>query len=257
MRERSHETEARDDGSGGMSGGSEREAPPPFRRAGQPERPGTRRRFLGGGMMAAAAAGWGAMFVACGDVSPLLPSSSATPVATIGADLDIARLWAGIEATAVTMYEAAIAAVASGALGKAPGAVVAFAAAARQQHADHGRAWNDVLTKHGQRAQTDPDPALLSTVQSAVKGLTTLPQFAGLALSLEDTALQTYVNSVTAVQDGEARRIALTIAPVEAQHAAVLNYLLGQFPVPDTVIPRGSARGIDDLHLPVATASPG
>ena len=34
---------------------------------------------------------------------------------------------------------------------------------------------------------------------------------------------------------------AATIAPVEAQHAAILNFVLGQYPVPDDFLPTDKA----------------
>jgi hypothetical protein len=43
------------------------------------------------------------------------------------------------------------------------------------------------------------------------------------------------------------RLVALTIAPVEAQHIAILNYVLGQYPVPYSFIQSDMAASPEDL----------
>jgi hypothetical protein len=40
---------------------------------------------------------------------------------------------------------------------------------------------------------------------------------------------------------------AATIEPVELQHAAILNFLLGQYPVPNSFTPQTGARPVSDM----------
>ena len=214
----------------------------------------SRRNFLRGGLVTAGALGGGAILAACGDssTSPASSSSGSTPAAN--ADLDIARLAASIEVLAISTYGAALTAASSGALGKVPAALGAFVTTAKQQHTDHAAAWNALLKKGGQAEQTDPDPALAGTVQTQLAAVKTIPQLASLAILLENVALQTYVNGAGLITSKEGRKVALTIAPVEAQHAAILNFVAGVYPVPDTTVPKDKARTPADLKQ--AAASP-
>lgn len=59
---------------------------------------------------------------------------------------------------------------------------------------------------------------------------------ARLALRLEDQAAQTYVFATFNVKSAGGINTAATIAPVEAMHASILHFVLGQYPVPDTFI---------------------
>ena len=206
----------------------------------------TRRSFLRGGLITAGAVGGGAVLAACGSSTTTTSSiTGASP--TPSADLDFVRLGASLEVLAVAAYGTALTVATSGALGTVPPALAAFVTTAKEQHGEHEAAWNGILTKNRQPEQTAPDPALSAPVQAQLKAVTGIPALATLALGLENVALQTYVNGAGLLQSADARLVALTIAPVEAQHAAILNYLLGQYPVPDSQIPKDKARVPGDL----------
>ncbi len=57
-----------------------------------------------------------------------------------------------------------------------------------------------------------------------------------LALTLENTAAATYTKQMGELTSKEALSAVATIAPVERQHAAILSYVLGDYPVPDTFV---------------------
>src|SRR5262249_17232963 len=137
---------------------------------------------------------------------------------------------------AVTAYEGSLKKAGNGELGAVPPAVATFIQTAMKQHADHAKAWNAVLSRAGKPTVTD---APLSITQDQVAMLTpakSVPDVANLALKLENPAAQTYTFAAANVTDTHGIMTAATIQPVEAMHAAILNFVLGQYPSPDTFI---------------------
>jgi hypothetical protein len=201
----------------------------------------TRRRLLRAGLSATL----GVAVAAAGCSSPPAPSPSPD---TMGADLRRARLAAALELGLVSAYDAAVAAAgAGGRLAPAPAAFVSCAAAARAHHVDHAAAWNALLTANRQHPQTVTDGAANSQALQQISSAQSVSDVATAVLTLERVCLQTYVAMVPSITDHSARRQAMVIAPVEAQHAAVLQFLLGADPVPDTSIATTAARGLADL----------
>jgi hypothetical protein len=72
-------------------------------------------------------------------------------------------------------------------------------------------------------------PATLKALSAA----TTVGAVAALALDLENQAAQTYLFAAGAVTSSGGISTAASIAPVEAMHAAILQFVLGEYPVPD------------------------
>ena len=70
---------------------------------------------------------------------------------------------------------------------------------------------------------------------------------AKLALSLEEIAGATYQSAVSAVSAKSSIQVAASIQPVELQHAAILNFVLGKYPVPDAFSPLVGARTLSDV----------
>ncbi|MEV4613146.1 ferritin-like domain-containing protein [Kitasatospora sp. NPDC049258] len=75
------------------------------------------------------------------------------------------------------------------------------------------------------------------SVAAALGKATDAGAVAKLALQLEDQAAQTYLFATCNVTSPAGIATAATIAPVEAMHAVILNYVLGQYPVLDDVLP--------------------
>lgn len=176
-------------------------------------------------MAAAGVTGAGVLVAGCGSDTGSSSGAATSPTASQG--LMLVKLAAGIEVLAVNTYAAALAAAGQGTLGKVPDAFATFAQTVRKQHQDHADAWNAILTASGLPANTTPNPKYNSVVQGQVATLRTIVDVAKLALTLEMVAVETYVAVASLITGATGRRTALSIAPVEAEHVAILNAVLG------------------------------
>lgn len=214
-------------------------------------RPGMdRRRFLAFSGMAAGA---GIALVACGDDSANNADGNASSGATTtseggttttaggggGAqgDLAIAMGAAGLELLAVNTYTAALDAATAGDLGEVPPAVAEFATTAKDQHQAALDAWNGVLSDAGEQEVTMPPADLEETVNQQFGQVTDVVGVAELANMLEQTASQTYLDAQAVLEAPEARMLAGSIQVVAQQHSAILNFVLGEYPVPEVFQP--------------------
>jgi len=195
----------------------------------------SRRRFLSGG----AAAGMAVVAVACSKSKTTTASGASTTQATTAttaaganADLDVAAAAAGLEKLAVDTYTAAGMLASTGKLGASvPLAVANFVSTATKQHQVALDSWNKVLTSGGRQAVSTPTSALAPIVNAAAAKLTDVPGTATLALRLEDYASQTYQQVIPTLKSADAIKLAAQIAVVEAQHQAILRYVIGLYPV--------------------------
>lgn len=191
----------------------------------------------------------GVLLAACssGAKSSTTTTSPASAAASLTGDLEVAGLAASLENLGVYAYGAGIRAAQAGKLGSVPPAVVTFASTAMSQHKQHAAAWNAVLTGAGKSAVTETDPALTPTVNQMFGQVTDVAGLAKLALEIENIAAQTYQAGIGALSGTKATATAATIQPVEMQHAAILNLVLGTYPVPNAFNPTSSARPTSDL----------
>ena len=209
----------------------------------------TRRRVIAG----AALLGAGLVAAACGSDSnssgpggsspatpggsePMMGSTppSAAPASGDGSvDLEIAALAAGLEVLAVGTYKAALDAAGAGSLGDVPPAVAEFVTVSMGHHQAHLDAWNGVLAAAGVDEVTEPNAALKPMVDAEFAKVTDVPGAATLALLLEQTAAATYLNAQNVLTDKDAIMLAGSIQIVDAQHASILLYVLGEYPVPE------------------------
>ena len=183
----------------------------------------------------------GAVLAACGSGSSSASTSTTAAATTsttsaaqmqLDSDLKIAGVAASLENLGIYAYNAGITAAQAGKLGTVPPAVVTFAQTAMAQHKDHAAAWNAVLTGAGKPAVTATDATLTPTVNSLFAKVTDVTGLANLALQVEEIAAATYLAAISELYSDKAVAAAATIQPVEMQHAAILNYVLGQYPVP-------------------------
>jgi hypothetical protein len=206
----------------------------------------SRRGFLIG---AGAVAG-GAVLAACSSGSSssgsTTTSTSATKTGKLTGDLAIAALAASLENLAVAAYGDVLTAAGQNKLGTVPPAVATFVTTAKGQHAQHAAAWNSAITQAGHAAIMVPDPALVPTVNAAFAQVTDVVGAAKLALMLEGIAAATYQNGISVVTADSSVKVAASIQPVEMQHIAILNFALGQYPIPDAFSPLTGARGPGD-----------
>jgi hypothetical protein len=206
-----------------------------------------RRGFLIG---AGAVAG-GALLAACssGSSSPTTTTASGGSASTankLTGDLAVAALAASLENLAVTAYRDVLTAATAGKLGTVPPAVGNFVTTVMAQHTQHAAAWNSAITAGGHPAITTPDPVLTPIVVADFKKVTDITGAAKLALTLEDTAAATYQSALSAVKATSSVKVAASIQPVEMQHAAILNFVLGQYPVPLAFSTTTAARPLTD-----------
>lgn len=211
--------------------------------------PSSRRTFLMGGGVAVG----GLALAACSSDSKTDSGSgsgsSASPSAKGGKDNAALATNASLENLAVFAYDSALKAAPSGKFGKVPAAVAGFATHAMKQHAEHAQAFNAALTNAGGTAFTKPNPALAQTVIDAFGKLKDVAGLATLALLLENTAGQTYTKQMGTLTSPDALAAVATIAPVEQQHAAILSFVLGKYPVPDTFVKLDMARPDTDAGV--------
>ncbi|MGI8776812.1 MAG: ferritin-like domain-containing protein [Acidimicrobiales bacterium] len=196
----------------------------------------SRRRFLVGGSASLGALALASCSSATSNKSVTSPTPTDRPGDTqLTGDFAIAALAASLENLAVGTYQAGLDAATAGKLGTVPPAVATFAATAKAQHADHAAAWNSVLTNASRKPVTGVDLTVKNgVVDPAFAQVTDVTALAKLALGLENVAAATYLNGIGAIENNNALKIAASIQPVEMQHAAILNFVLGQNPVPDS-----------------------
>jgi len=194
-----------------------------------------RRTFLAG----TGAAGAVVLVAACGSTSTS-PSASgsasggaATPSPSASGDAAVAKTAASLEVLAVATYKAAGAAATAGSLGAVPPAVATFVTTVGGHHQAALDKWNGVLQAAGAPAVTAPPADLNQTVQTAFAQVKDVPGLAKLALMLEKIASDTYLAAGPTLQSKDAITLAGALQIVDQMHAAILYYVLGQYPVPD------------------------
>lgn len=171
---------------------------------------------------------------AAGTTAGTMPGTMAgTAAPGGGGDLDVAKLAASLEVLAVGTYKAALDAATAGKLGAVPPAVGQFVTTAMAQHQAHLDAWNKVITGAGGTAVSTPNATLKPTVDAAFAKVTDVGGAATLALMLEQIAAATYNNAQSVLTGKDAMKLAGSIQIIDAQHVAILLFVLGQYPVPD------------------------
>jgi len=207
----------------------------------------SRRRFLvGTGVVALS----GLAVAACGGGSKKKSSTSKTTAAggaLLAGDLRIAATAASLEILAVQTYQAGLAAAQQGKLGaNVPPTLATFSQTVTSHHQQHAAAWNSILTRAGKATVTSPDPKVKPQIDQQFAQVKDVPGLAKLSLDLENVAAATYLSSIDVIQDSRTIGIAASIQPVEMQHAAILRFVLGQYPIPDGFAKKDGARPATD-----------
>jgi Ferritin-like domain len=211
--------------------------------------PSSRRAFLlGGGALLGGVALVGSG-VGGGLAAAATRASTAVPAGPgqkLTGALAVVALAASLENLAVGTYQAGIDAATRGSIGAVPPAVVTFAQTAQTQHKDHAAAWNGVLMGAGKKAVTGVDLTVKKSVDKAFADVKDVAGLATLALDLENAAAATYIAAIDVVKNPAGIKTAASIQPVEMQHAAILYFLLGEYPVPDAFAKSTGARPTSD-----------
>jgi hypothetical protein len=156
---------------------------------------------------------------------------------------------AALENLAVSAYEEVLRKVDIGELGAVPPAVATFVQTAMKQHSDHAQAWNMALSRAGKPTLRDAPLSITQQQMAVLAAARSVPDVAKFALNLENVAAQTYTAATASLSDNTAIMTAATIQPVETMHAAILNFIIGEFPIPDTFIGTRTALKPDSLAL--------
>ncbi len=212
--------------------------------------PVSRRNFLavagvGGATVAAVAATGGIPGAGAAVASSVRAQAATTTTAAAsstsgsssgGGDTDVAtaQFAASLEVVALHTYQAALDAASAGKLGPVPPAGAEFVTTALAQHREQLGRWNDILVAVGQPAVVAPDPKLLKTADQGLAQVTDFGGAAKLARTLEEIAAATYLKALPTLTNKSFRQLAASIQIIDAQHVAILNYVLGDYPVPDT-----------------------
>ncbi|MDQ1391405.1 MAG: hypothetical protein QOF30_382 [Acidimicrobiaceae bacterium] len=178
---------------------------------------GTRRRLLG-------TAAKGLALVIGGAVVPfggLLASASAQTLD----DPTIAKFAESVELAAVAAYTAA---AQSGKV-RTP-TVLAAATAFAGHHLDHAKAFGAFA---GDTATAKANPGLVQAVGDQIRAAADENAVLEVAFATENAAAATYLFAIGALTSAQALAATASIMPVEAQHAAVLGFVLGKDPKTD------------------------
>ncbi len=147
-------------------------------------------------------------------------------------DLATIQLAAGLEVLAVNTYRRTSLATVFGALGAVPPAVAEFVITVMGHHRAALDELNRTLLLAGHPAVTTPNAELQPVVDAAFAAVNDVPGAARLALMLEEIAAATYLDAIPKIKSPEAVAFAASVYPIDMQHASVLRFVLGKYPVP-------------------------
>jgi hypothetical protein len=189
----------------------------------------------------------GAGLTGCGHAAAS-PTTSRLTSPTAGAggerypgDLALVAVGAAVDALLVRAYDLA----ATGTVGPTPFA--AYLTAARSHHAAHAAAWTRLLAAAGVPPVSADSLRTATATLTGIGGATDDATVATRLLALEQTAAATALAAVGAAGDERVVGLAATVAPVEAQHVAVLALLLGQPPAAAAQLTSAGALGAASL----------
>jgi len=155
------------------------------------------------------------------------------PSAELAQDLAVVEFAARLEVLAVNTYRRASLAAVGGELGPVPRAVEEFIRTVMGHHQAALDELNRTLLLSGEPEMTTPNAELQAVVEEAFREITDVPGAARLALMLEETAAATYLAAIPVLKSPEAIAFAASIYPIDMQHASVLLFVLGEYPVPN------------------------
>jgi hypothetical protein len=135
------------------------------------------------------------------------------------ADADIAAFAASLEYTAVATYQAA---TATGLMTTT--AVADFATSFAGQHKAHGDAFAGA--SGGKIAKDTPNKTLMEALTNQLRQAANETDVVELVYTIENAAAATYQFVLGELKDVSAQKLAASILPIEAGHAAVLGQIL-------------------------------
>lgn len=151
-------------------------------------------------------------------------------------DLDALEFAAGLEVVTEAAYRKTLAELAAGRLGEIPAAGSELFQSAATQHGLCLAAINQLLKGEGrdsvENGNIEFETSVVTPALTEAKGW---PPVASLARTLETALAATYLQAIhSTLQSPAALRLAGGIQATGQKRVAVLNFLLGEYPVPDT-----------------------
>lgn len=189
---------------------------------------GRRGFFTAGGVAAAAV-----LVAACGDDDDDAAERSETSDPEGGGgggDAEIAAFAAGLELLAANTYAAALEAAGAGNLGEVPPAVAEFATTAQAHH----QAYSDALAEAAGGITPEVPADIEAAVNEQFAAVTDVTGLATFARDFENQAAATYMGVIPQLESDAAIMLTGSILPVTRQRVAILNFVLGEYPVPET-----------------------
>lgn len=198
-----------------------------------------RRRFLAFGALAPAA-----LVASCSDDPPKRTARPGPHDEIPQPDLDALEFAASLEVAAEAAYRKGLVELTAGRLGEIPPAGSEFLQSAASQHGQCIVAINGVLDGAGRTAieegDSDFETSVVTPALTAAKGW---PEIGSLARTIETTLSATYLQSIhSTLQSPTALRLAAGIQATAQKRVAILNFMLGEYPVPDTFQKTDAAR---------------
>lgn len=163
------------------------------------------------------------------------------------ADLDRLRLLASLEVSALEVYAAVANGIHSGRLGQVNASVSQFVDATSLRHRLHLDAWNSLLAAAKHTSQAGPDLALQPELHRQLQGAHTLHDALASAVYAEQLLTATAAVAAFSFSTSRYRSQATRTAAVEAQHRAILEYLMAVQPIDADFVATGAARPLSDL----------
>jgi rubrerythrin len=181
-----------------------------------------RQVIANGGLGLGALAGRGLLATGFGTALAAIVARPANAAADV--DVQILQTAASLENLAVATYGAALA---------LPGfdanpVVKTFAQTTKEQHTEHGKAFNSLAENLGGKAQDEPNPDYKATVDAALPTLVSdgkadYTAIVALAATLEEVASDTYLENLSLLDDTPAKKLMGSVMGVEVQHLATLR----------------------------------
>jgi len=166
-----------------------------------------------------------AVLAACGNNQDATPATTAAPAGATttlaggsrvdAGDLTVFRFSASIENLAVAAYDMGAPLITTPAL-------LAAAKLFQAHHKEHAMLFNSQLTANGQKAFTEPNPAVLASLKPQIDALKTEADVLKFAQGLELSAASTYFSTVGMLKGEKLAYTAMTIGGTEYRHAALL-----------------------------------
>ena len=190
-----------------------------------------RRHFL-----ALGAAAPTALLASCTDDAPERTARAREGADIPGPDLDALEFSASLEVVAEAAYRKALGELTAGRLGEVPPAVSELLQSAATQHGQSLAALNELLEAAGRTPVSEGNAEFESAVVTpALTAAKSWPEIGSLTRTIETALSATYLQSIhSTLQSPSALRLAGGIQAVAQKRAAVLNFMLGEYPVPDT-----------------------